>query len=445
MSDTASPALPSAQPGLFRLAFDYLTGSSLVARALLLAAVTLLLQVPLNLVNSIVADRQTHQAIAAKSVTASWGSAQTFSGPTIVAPYSAAGQRRSLTLLPEKLTIDAKITPEQRRRGLLTVTVFTAGLDVVAEFDPKAMHDLISTGQQVDWGDPSVTQGLTDVKSVNVTTLDVDGERIDWKGGTTTALASLYASLKSADILSRDTVVVRFHVAFTGSGNFSLVPLGKRTEATVSSSWPSPSFVGRYLPATQTIDNDGFQAHWSTSYLGRGYGQLWDGTGSNDPTASAVLDSAFGVTLLNPVDAYRETDRAIKYGVVIIGLTFAISLLFELATGTRPSMAQYGLIGLSLCIFYLLLLSFAERIGFGPAYIASASAVVAQAAIYNWALQRRLGPAVAFAIVLATLYAVLYVLLELEDMALLSGSLLLFAVLSMAMWFTRNLHRASAA
>ncbi|MBS0223539.1 MAG: cell envelope integrity protein CreD [Proteobacteria bacterium] len=440
-----APAPTSDQTGFFRLAFNYLTGNSLVARALLLAAVTLLLQVPLNLVNGIVADRQAHQAVAINSVTASWGGPQTFVGPTIIVPYAVANQIRSFALLPEKLTIDAKVTPEQRRRGLLAVTVFTANLDVVAQFDIAALRNLPSDDRRIDWAAASATLGLTDIKSINVATADIDGEKIDWKGGATTALTGLYASLKSADIKNRDTIVVRFHVSFTGSGSFSMIPLGKRTEATVNSSWPSPSFIGRYLPVTQSIDKDGFRASWSTSYLGRGYGQLWDGTVENDPMERTVLDSAFGVTLLNPVDAYRETDRAIKYGIVIIGLTFTISLLLELATGTRLSAAQYSLIGLSLCIFYLLLLSFAERIGFGPAYVGSASAVVAQAAIYNWALQRRLGPAIVFAVVLATLYAVLYVLLELEDMALLSGSLLLFTILSMAMWFTRNLHRTSIA
>jgi inner membrane protein len=154
-----------------------------------------------------------------------------------------------------------------------------------------------------------------------------------------------------------------------------------------------------------------------------------------------VLSSAFGVTLLTPIDAYRETDRAIKYGIMFIGLTFAASLLFELATGTRPHAAQYGLIGLSLCVFYLLLLSISEQIGFGPAYLASAAAVVAQATIYHRALQRRSAPALAFGAVLAGLFAGLYGLLQLEDVALLAGSVVLFAVLSVAMWLTRNLHR----
>jgi inner membrane protein len=153
------------------------------------------------------------------------------------------------------------------------------------------------------------------------------------------------------------------------------------------------------------------------------------------------VDSGFGAALLTPVDAYRETDRAIKYGIMFIGLTFATCLLFELATGTRPHAAQYGLIGLSLCVFYLLLLSIAEQLGFALAYLVSAAAVVAQATAYDWALHRRAAPALAFGTVLAVLFGGLYGLLQLEDVALLAGSLVLFAVLSVAMWLTRNLHR----
>ena len=197
---------------------------------------------------------------------------------------------------------------------------------------------------------------------------------------------------------------------------------------------------------SQTVDRDGFRARWSVSHLGRPFGQLSDGASLRyEWWAKAIVESAFGVTLLTPVDAYRETDRAIKYGIMFIGLTFVACLLFEMATGTRPHVAQYGLIGLALCVFYLLLLSIAEQVGFALAYVISAAAVVAQATLYNWALRRRAGPALVFGAILVGLYAGLYVLLQLEDVALLTGSVLLFAVLSVAMWLTRNIHRPQPA
>jgi inner membrane protein len=423
-----------------RLILEYLSNSGLVGRALMLAVLTLALKVPLGLVDGVIADRQSYEREAINNVRDSWGRVQTVVGPMIALPYRPPDVHgtRLLTLLPEKLSIDGKVVPEQRRRGLFAVTVYSAAFDVVAEFNTKAE-------QWIDWTQARLTLGLSDIKSIEAATVNVDGQQVEWVPDTSEPLISLQAPLAAAALANRDTFTVRFRVVFAGSGSLSIVPMGRRTEATIASSWPSPSFMGRYLPASQTIDKDGFTAKWSISYLGRSYGQVWDVPSSTRPSASTVLESAFGVTLLNSVDAYREADRAIKYGVLFIALTFAACLMFEFVGGTRPSVAQYGLIGLSLCVFYLLLLSLAEQIGFGPAYLVSAAAVVAQAAIYNWALQRRRGPAMAFGVLLAGLYGGLYGLLQLEDVALLAGSLLLFAVLSLAMWFTRNLHPAQSA
>ena len=351
-----------------------------------------------------------------------------------------------LTLLPEKLVIDSQVRPEQRRRGLLAVTVYTATLDVVAEFQTKAVRELAADGRTIDWTAARLTLGLTDPKSVDAGLVDVDGQQVEWLPETRSTLATLQTPLGPASLADRETVTVRFRIAFGGTGTISFTPLGRRTEVSIASPWPSPSFGGRSLPLAQTVDTDGFRAKWAASHLGRRYSQLWDsGSPSNDPTADTVLDSSFGVSLLNPIDAYRETDRAIKYAIMFIGLTFMACLLFELATGTQPHVAQYGLIGLSLCMFYLLLLSLAEQIGFAAAYIASAAAVIGQATVYTWALQRRRGPALAFGALLTGLYGGLYSILQLEEVALLAGSVVLFIVLSLGMWFTRNLHRAQPA
>ena len=446
MTDIATPASPAAGPGFLRLLLDYFLGGSLLARLAILTVLMICLKVPLAMVGGVISDRQAYQSEAIRNVTDSWGGPQAFVGPMIVLPYKGGGKATStLTLLPEKLTIDSEVRPEQRRRGLLAVTVYTATVDVVAEFQVKALREM-ADGRAVDWTAARLTLGLTDPKSVDAATADVDGQRIEWLPDNLAELGSLQAPFGASGLASRETVIVRFRVTFGGSSSLAFVPLGRRTEVSVASPWPSPSFSGRALPVTQTVDKDGFRARWTASHLGRRYGQLWDSaSATNDPSVKTVLDSSFGVSLLNPIDAYRETDRAIKYAIMFIGLTFAACLLFELATGTRPHVAQYGLIGLSLCVFYLLLLSLAEQIGFAAAYAASASAVVVQATIYNWALQRRRGPALAFGAILAGLYGGLYALLQLEEAALLAGSVLLFAVLSLAMWFTRNLHRAHPA
>ena len=453
MTDTAAPpppvwpAPPPTGPGFFHLLRDYFLGGSLLARVAILTLLTICLKVPLTLVGGVIADRQNHQSEATSNVTDAWGGRQNFTGPMIVVPYKRADRSTALlTLLPEKLVIDSQVRPEQRRRGLLAVTVYTATLDVVAEFQTKAVRELAADGRTIDWTAARLTLGLTDPKSVDAGLVDVDGQQVEWLPETRSTLATLQTPLGPASLADRETVTVRFRIAFGGTGTISFTPLGRRTEVSIASPWPSPSFGGRSLPLAQTVDKDGFRAKWAASHLGRRYSQLWDsGSPSNDPTADTVLDSSFGVSLLNPIDAYRETDRAIKYAIMFIGLTFMACLLFELATGTQPHVAQYGLIGLSLCMFYLLLLSLAEQIGFAAAYIASAAAVIGQATVYTWALQRRRGPALAFGALLTGLYGGLYSILQLEEVALLAGSVVLFIVLSLGMWFTRNLHRAQPA
>jgi len=448
MSDAAAAAPAPSGPSFLRRAYKYISGSSLLSRAIILGILTLALKIPLGLVGGVIDDRQMHESEATRKVTESWGMAQIFTGPMIVLPYkrfSDGRDDRTLTLLPEKLSIDGQVRPEQRRRGLFAVTVYTATLDVVAEFQLKAIRDVLVEGRRIDWAATRLDIGLTDLKAINTATVEVDGQQIDWNPGLGTSLSTLPASLGALDLANRETVTVRFRIIFGGSGSLALTPLGRRTEATLSSSWPTPSFVGRYLPVAQTIDKDGFQAKWSTSNLGRRYGQVWDSGAGTQPATETVAGSAFGFALYNPIDAYRQTDRAIKYAVMFIGLTFAACLLFEMATGTRPHVTQYGLIGLSLCVFYLLLLSASEQIGFAPAYLASAAAVAVQGTAYNWALYRRRGAALTFGAILTGLYAGLYTLLQLEDVALLAGSLLLFAVLSLAMWLTRNLHRVQPA
>lgn len=449
---TIAPSPIPSEPGFFRLAFEYLSGPNLLARAIILVVLTLALKVPLGLVGGVIEDRQTHEAEATKRVTEAWGSAQIFAGPMIVVPYRRVAEgreleRRQLTLLPEKLSIDGHVRPEQRHRGLFAVTVYSAALDVVAEFRTKALLDLSADTHRINWVGARLDLGLTDAKTIEVAAVEVEGQKIEWLPSAlaNTSLAAVQASLRSVSLEGRETVTVRFRITFGGSGSLAFVPLGQRTDITIASPWRSPSFIGHHLPLKQIVDNDGFRASWSTSHLGRRYGQLWDSASSSDPSSSIVTDSAFGFALHTPIDTYRQTDQAIKYAAMFIGLTFAACLLFEMATGTRPHVAQYGLIGLSLCVFYLLLLSASEQIGFAPAYLASAAAVVVQATIYNWALYRRRGPALAFGAILTGLYAGLYALLRLEDVALLAGSMLLFAVLSLAMWFTRNLHRTQPA
>jgi len=218
-----------------------------------------------------------------------------------------------------------------------------------------------------------------------------------------------------------------------GSERLSFLPLGRETKVNVEAPWSSPSFFGAYLPAARSISDAVFDAAWQVSYLGRGYRQVWSQANNQTHFAESVGRSAFGVEFLQTVTPYRETERAVKYGILIIALTFVLYLMFEMVSGTTIHLLQYGAVGLALCVFYLLLLSLAEQIGFFWAYAASAAAVVGQTTAYTLGAARRWGFALGFGAGLGGLYAFLYMLMQMESYSLLSGSAALFVVLSALM------------
>ena len=190
------------------------------------------------------------------------------------------------------------------------------------------------------------------------------------------------------------------------------------------------------MPVERSVGPEGFSATWRIPHLGRNYPQSWR-TGNN---GDAVTASQFGVDLLSPVDAYRQTERNLKYQLLFLGLTFTVIWLFEVLGGLRLHVIQYALIGAAMCIFYLLELSLAEHIGFPVAYTLAAAAVVALVVFYGFAILRSRGRAILIGVVLVGLYVCLYVLLQIQDYALLIGSLGLSLILAAIMYVTRRVN-----
>lgn len=218
-----------------------------------------------------------------------------------------------------------------------------------------------------------------------------------------------------------------------------IAPVGRQTDLSVAAPWPDPSFIGAFLPSRSAITEEGFDAQWSVSYFGRSYPQSWLSSAEGDAPFLAMPESTFGVRLYQTVDTYQQVERSAKYGMLFVVFTFTALFLFEVTRGRRVHIIQYGLVGLALCIFYLLLLSFAERFGFGPAYALGTAAIVAEIGLYARAVMGGWRPAGLLAAVLAGLYAALYLLLQLEDLALMIGSIGLFVGLGAVMYATRRI------
>jgi inner membrane protein len=224
-------------------------------------------------------------------------------------------------------------------------------------------------------------------------------------------------------------------VALGGSSSLEFLPLAAVTRASLTSNWASPSFRGAYLPENRTVTADGFSASWRVLDIGRGFGSAWK---RSDAVPMSVAETSFGAALITPIGIHEATLRSAKYGVLLIGSTFAAYFLFELFAALRLHALQYLLIGMANCVFYLLLLALAEQIGFGYAYFASAVASTALIAMYSAAVLRSMRRAVPIGALLSGLYAYLYVTLRAEDYALLFGAVGTFGALATFMYVTRN-------
>jgi inner membrane protein len=226
-------------------------------------------------------------------------------------------------------------------------------------------------------------------------------------------------------------------VSLAGSSGLRMMPFGRQTRLALRSTWASPSFSGAFLPESRRVGKDGFNATWNVSHYGRSFPQSWSSV-QTASLASAINGSAFGVDFVQPVDVYQQTERSVKYGALFLVLTFVTFFLFELFQPIRVYPVQYLMVGSALCLFYVLLLSIAEQLAFGVAYLVAAGATVTLLGSYAAAVLRSKGRAAVFAGVLALLYGYLFVLLQAEDYALLLGSIGLFLILALVMLITRR-------
>jgi inner membrane protein len=222
-------------------------------------------------------------------------------------------------------------------------------------------------------------------------------------------------------------------IKFNGSSHLRFVPLGRATDVTLKSTWVTPSFDGAFLPDLRNISNDGFDAHWNVINLNRPYPQQFLGT------MSGISDSAFGLTLMLPVDQYQKSLRAAKYAVLFITLTFVVFFFMQIINKVKIHPVQYVLVGLALCMFYTLLISLSEQIHFGWAYLIAASAIVLLISIYAQGTFKSIKLTLFLSSILVVLYGFIFSIIQLQDFALLVGSIGLFLALATVMIITRKI------
>ena len=431
--------------------------------------VAMVLTVPLFSIWLLVYDRKTQSDEATASITAGWGAAQVMSGPVLVIPYRSAstetvvqnGQsvtrtnqvQRELTLAPEAAELTTDLNPDVRKRSIYRAVVYDAKVSGKARF--AFPPDLARTGvdpSQMDLTRAELRFALSDPKGLGANpAVSVGGKPLRLQPGGGSSGGRGFFAWIDATGLAGTPISVDFAFDLRGNQALSLAPQAGDTHWTVRSSWPSPSFAGDFLPGDRHVTPKGFDASYRIGNLalGRSLVSTADAGAVNtatpaEPSAGAPDAQTAQISLIQPVDLYSQVDRATKYGFLFIGFTFLALLMFDVIGGVRVSAVEYLLMGAALVLFFVLLLAFAEVIGFTLAYILASLAIAGLNTAYAAAVLASWRRAYFIGGLLVGLYAVLYVLLSLEAFSLLIGSLLLFAALAGVMYATRRIDWSGA-
>jgi inner membrane protein len=438
------------------------------------------LMVPLLMVYGLLWDRQQQAQTAQASIGEGWGGQQTIAGPVIVIPYRATDTTtvnengkdvtrsvntiRNLYLSPQSNKADVVIKPERRKKAIYETVVYESQVAGSAEFVLPADIARYGVAREALLLDRAELRlGISDARGlIDGNSIAVNGTPLALQPGKGLLSTGNSGTFAFVDWTGVAPLKVDYRIGVRGLGDFRLVPRGVDTRWTVKSSWPNPSFGGDFLPATRKVAGDGFTATYAIPNLALGQAQVLTGDlsppnasnygrggrsiqmdmgdmGSGPAEASGGTAKAIAIGLIEPVDLYSQVDRSIKYGFLFIGFTFVAFLMFDIIAGARVAPAEYLLTGVALILFFVLLLAFAEVIGFMPAYLLASAAIIGLLTAYSAAVLKSWKRARFLAALLAGLYALLYTLLNLEAYALLIGSVLMFVALASVMYMTRNI------
>lgn len=423
--------------------------NKLIIKAFFIGCLILVLLIPTFFIMFLVTDREQRRKEVVQEVSSKWAGAQTVTGPFLMIPYyetqtnktnQIVTNKKHLYLLPDELNINGKILPQIRHRSIFKVPVYNSALQMTGKFKITRPDKLPVAIAALHFEEAVVCMGITDFKGI--------GENLQLKWSDTTSnfetglpdmdwmKEGISNPLKlTADELVNGANNFSISLSLKGSESLYVTPLGSTTKVHFESEWPNPAFDGKYLPDTNAVSNKGFAADWKILQFNRSYPQYFTNPGNH-----SITESAFGINLLQPIDAYGQTMRSVKYAVLIIALTFFVYFFLEIYYRRSVHPLQYVLIGFALVIFYTLLLSISEYIQFAPAYLISSSATVLLISWYTKGIFKQWPVVLLFALILSLLYLFIYVIIQLQDDALLFGSIGLFVLLTIIMYFSRKVN-----
>lgn len=421
------------------------TSNKILIKGFITGALILFMLIPTIFITNLVQEREQRQKEVVAEVSNKWAKAQTITGPYLLVPYNQTVvneknqgilTQKTVVLLPENLNISGTVAAEERPRSIYKVLLYRSNIKGNGFFNIKVPQNIIPENLLLN--EARLCVGIDDFKGIEgPVTVNLNGTNYDLTAGLpsheidTNGLSAAIV-LKPGDFNKNLNFSFQFQIK--GSGQLSFVPLSGNSRFSLSSAWPNPSFDGYTLPAERTVNKKGFTATWSFNKATLPYNTFLKDFTFNKGNFT------FGVSMLQPADQYAKTMRSVKYAILFIGLTFSLFFLVELMQKKPVHPVQYVLVGLALVIFYSLLLSISEFILFDFAYLIAATATIALITLYAKSHFQSWKTASVFASVLCALYGFIFVLIRLEDTALLVGSIGLFLVLALVMYASRKIN-----
>jgi len=428
---------------------------SVTVKLIFIGFLILVLLIPQAMIDGLIHERASRQDDAIKLVSDQYSGDQLIQGPVLVIPYrnqvpetDSQGKQKTrevietLYLLPNELNYKGSVNTDTLHRGIYRVPVYSGVIHVSGSFTRPDLSSLSINEDQLMPGKAKIVFSISDLKGLKTNPqVKIAGQTLAVAPATSDSVLpnGLQAQVDLSGLLNT-SVPYQFDLDLKGSQELNFMNLGKTTDVQLNGNWPDPSFGGRYLPETRTVNDLGFSAHWRMLYYNRPFPQQWTQDVNLIINSKKANDAIFGVKLKLPVDQYQQTTRTSKYALLIILLAFVSLFLTEMIGKQRVHVFNYILIGAAMVIYYTLLLSFSEQVGYSWAYLIASAATVALITLFLASLLKNRKAAIIFAVILALFYAFIYVIIQLENLSLLIGSIALFVIVAALMYSSRKIN-----
>ncbi len=412
--------------------------NNLTLKLAIIGFMILLLLIPLNMVEDIIRERENTNEEVDNEMVQLWGNSQNISGPILQIPIKYAYEdndgkiqylRKWIHIMPEELNITSDINPETRKRGIFKSTVYTAKINMTGFFKP--LLDNFAKEGEILYNEATLSMGITDNRGIKgKLNFVLDKKPLQIEPGLVCQELmknGINAKLDKNSKINNAEIPFDFNFSISGTTSLHFLPVGKQTISEIKSIWKDPKFSGSFLPITRNIDEKGFSARYEITHLNRTFPQQWIGKKYN------IFESSFGVDLYIPNNHYQKSLRSAKYGILFIILTTLIFLFIELYKKKQIHYLQYLLVSLALVLFFSILTSLSEHIGFNWAYIIASLAIITLITSYSKLLLNDKQVVYWIGGLITSLYTFLFVLLQLNDYAFLAGNIGLFIILAIIM------------